>query len=252
MADALARYASLSRQPDGWLYPRQTTIAATTGLGLTATRAALRQLRAAGVIEARKRGRREVAGNDLKYRLRPAYRHRARPGLTFALTPHALLDDARLGRQHRALYRRLALEAKVIPGTRRYRTRLLSLRWLALRVRRTRGTVSRQVAALARLGWLRREGAGASGTRYSLPRHPEPVNVGAARRQPAGVALADVRVAPADDSHYVEDKTYRKTPAATPPVAAPASAAPKAAALFRRKRQGGRFSRTRQPRQLTW
>ena len=36
-------------------------------------------------MEARKRGRREVTGNDLKYRLTGAARHKPRSGGTFAM-----------------------------------------------------------------------------------------------------------------------------------------------------------------------
>ena len=139
-------------------------------------------------MQTRKRGRREVAGNDLKYRIITTARHKLYSGGTFAEVLHSLLDDPNLGGQHRQLYRVLALEAKQVPGTLRYETRKLSLRWLAARLRTTPSAVSYRAKRLAQLGWIRRERAVGRGTGYALPRHPEPEQT-AASEPPAAVGV---------------------------------------------------------------
>ena len=90
----------------------------------------------------------------------------------------------------------LALEARQVPGTLRYRTRRIGLAELGERLGLSRGTVCRQVNDLAKLGWLRRD-VSQGGTRYSLPRHPEPANVVADNR-PAGVVKSRAGVALGD------------------------------------------------------
>ena len=81
----------------------------------------------------------------------------------------------------------LALEAKQVPGTLRYETRKLSLRWLAAPAA---NNAQRGIGAkrLAQLGWIRRERAVGRGTGYALPRHPEPEQT-AASEPPAAVGV---------------------------------------------------------------